>query len=218
MAPVYCALELDENENVVFVEHNGVQFQKEWSRLFVTRKLTYAIVKGTEDIPKDSNEYISLGLALQRYATEADFKFIRVKATENPDIRVEFRKATEDHRFIDNSRILAYAFMPGQGSLSGLIVFNEDYLWSMNGKPVNGKMTFNLNHVMPHELGHTLGLLHDEHNDTSDMLDPIYNPEVLELSDWDIVRFRNLYPIRVFKKWSHYARLKKWLKIAVRRF
>lgn len=97
----------------------------------------------------------------------------------------------------------------------------------MDGKPIKGRdavakgwvkdagadtnlKTFNIIHVLMHELGHSLGLRHDEHNDSNDVMDAFYSGK-LGLSDWDIIRIRLKYPVRVFSNWSHYARLKKWL-------
>jgi predicted Zn-dependent protease len=89
----------------------------------------------------------------------------------------------------------------------------------MDGKPVDGKRSWNLIHVMIHELGHTLGLMHDEHLETSDVMDPYYNAKMLDLSDWDITRIRNLYPVRTFGgRWHLYSRLKRWLVKRKRRF
>lgn len=219
MSQRYCELRLDNNDNVKFIENNNVtQSQKEWTRIWTKRILTYSIINGTQDIPKNSKEFLALGIALVTWGAEVDLKFRRVKHTENPDIRIEFKTAVQEHRFEESPNVLAFAFMPGQGSASGIVVFNEEYLWSMDGKRIDGQRTWNVIHVMIHELGHTLGLLHDEHNDTSDVMDPFYNPNVLELSDWDILRIRQLYPIRNFKNWIRYSRLKNWLFHRKRRF
>lgn len=219
MNQVYCALELSDIGTVQFVESNVTQSeQKEWKHPWNKKILTYSIIIGTEDIPKNSKEFLALGIALTTWGAEVDLKFRRVKSNENPDIQIEFKTSNQDSTFKENNRILAYAYFPKQGSVSGLVVFNEDYLWSMDGKMNNGNQTWNLIHVMTHELGHTLGLYHDEHNDTNDIMDPYYNKQILDLSDWDIIRIRKLYPIRIFRFWSRYARLKIWLKIRKRRF
>lgn len=218
MSLAYCELRIDDFGNTKFIESNVTQSQREWERPWTKRTLTYSIIKGTEDLPKNSKEFLALGLGLQTWATEIDLEFVRVKSAENPDIRIEFKTSQQDHRFEERPQVLAYAYMPSQGSVSGLVVFNDDYLWSMDGKRHEGQRTWNMIHVMIHELGHTLGLVHDEHNDTSDVMDPVYNERILDLSNWDIIRIRQLYPIRIFKNWSRYQRLKNWIKRRVRRF
>jgi hypothetical protein len=198
---------------------SDVSHQKEWGHKWNKKTLTYSVVSGTEDLPKNSKEFLALGIALTTWGAEIDLKFKRVKSFENPDIRLEFKTSAQDHMFEENRNVLAYAYYPGQGEVSGRIVFNEDYLWTMDGKPVDGKRSWNLIHVMIHELGHTLGLMHDEHHETSDVMDPYYNAKMLDLSDWDITRIRNIYPIRTFGgRWYLYSRLKRWLVKRKRRF
>ena len=97
-------------------------------------------------------------------------------------------------------------------------MFNDAYLWSMDGKPFNGKRTWNILHVLIHELGHSLGLTHDQNNDSTDVMDPYYNGTVLDLSKNDISRIREKYGSRIFKHQSRYHRLKNWLFHRVRRF
>ena len=132
--------------------------------------------------------------------------------------------------FKERPSILAVAYMPGQGSFSGKVIFNNAYLWSLNGKPISVKeakkrgypvlgdppddqmlKTFNIIHVLIHELGHILGLRHDEHHDSKDVMDAFYSGK-LELSLWDIYRILAKYPRRIFSRWNAYARLKKAFK------
>ena len=121
--------------------------------------------------------------------------------------------------------ILAYAYFPGQGDVSGKVVFNNDYIWSTNGKPISGKKakeegwvenayddnqlrTYNIIHVLIHELGHTLGLRHDAHDNTDDVMDPYYSGK-LELSNYDLMRIRAKYGIRIWANWARYAQVKR---------
>ena len=109
--------------------------------------------------------------------------------------------------------------------IPGQVVFNNDYIWSTNGKPISGKKakekgyvenahdsnqlrTYNIIHVLIHELGHTLGLRHDAHNDTSDVMDPYYSGK-LELSNYDLMRIRAKYGIRIWANWARYAQVKR---------
>jgi len=132
--------------------------------------------------------------------------------------------------FKERPTVLAYAYFPGQGSVSGQIVFNDSYIWSTNGKSIIGKKakelglidprssdtnqykTYNIIHVLIHELGHSLGLRHDAHGDTQDVMDAYYSGK-LNLSEWDILRIRLKYPARIFSRWSHYSRLKRAIRI-----
>lgn len=201
--------------------------QSEWNGKWNKKTLTYAVIRGTEDIPGNHFESLAMSLALTTYEVEIPIKFKKVKANENPDLRVEFKTPEEDHRFKESPSVLAYAYFPAQGSVSGSVVFNENYHWSMNGIPIDNPQTpnpgdkirtYNLIHVMIHELGHSLGLRHDENSNTKDVMDPYYDGKVLDLSPNDIIRIRQKYGVRIFKKWSHYQRMKNWLYYRLRRF
>lgn len=209
---------------------NGRQvkaLQEEWAGKWNKDILTYAVIRGTEDIPGDRLERLAMSLALTTYGVEIPIKFKLVRANENPDLRIEFKSPEEESMFADRPTVLAFAYFPAQGSVSGKVVFNDAYHWSLNGIPIDNPQTiqpndtirtYNLIHVLIHELGHSLGLRHDTNNNTTDVMDPFYNGKVLELSDNDIIRIRKKYGVRVFKHWSRYLRLKNWLSLRKRRF
>jgi len=223
-------LEIDSEGNGKFKQFiNGriTSSQEEWEGKWNKNTLTHSLVRGTEDIPDNYLESFAISLALQTYATEIPIKFHKVKSTENPDIRIEFKSAEEESLFKERPSVLAFAYFPAQGSVSGQVVFNDEYHWSMNGVSIDNPQTpqpndrirtYNLIIVLIHELGHTLGLKHDQHNDTEDVMDPIYNPNIRDLSSNDIIRIRKKYGVRVFKNWSRYERLKNWLFHRKRRF
>ena len=201
--------------------------QQEWNGKWNKDTLTYAVVRDTEDIEGTKSESIAMALALTTYAVEIPIKFKRVKASENPDLRIEFKSKAEEPQFRDRPSTLAFAYFPAQGVVSGSVVFNDEYLWSLDGNSVDNPATpnpkdrlrtYNIIHVLIHELGHSLGLRHDENNDTKDVMDPYYDGKVLELSPNDIIRIRAKYGIRVFKNWSRYTRIKNWLFHRKRRF
>lgn len=176
--------------------------------------LTYTIINGTEDIHKGLRAAFNLAMTTWDVQIPIDLYFVR----EGPaDITLEF---THDDPYFTSEGILAYAYYPGQGSVSGKIVFNDNVLWSRDGKPISAEeytritgrkvqfpnnkyATFNFIHTAIHEIGHALGLTHS--NEKGDIMYPYYNG-VVHLSDNDKERIHNKYG-----KSSVPKRLMNWL-------
>nr|XP_012620468.2 interstitial collagenase-like [Microcebus murinus] len=119
--------------------------------------LTYRIKNRTPDLPPGDVDR-AIGKAFELWSNAADLTFTQVFEGE-ADIMLSF--VWGDHG--DNSpfygrgsNYLAHAFPPGQG-LGGDVHFNEDETWT------NDLRNYNLYHVAAHELGHSLGLNHDNH-------------------------------------------------------
>ncbi len=149
------------------------------------------------------------------------------------DITIEFKSKEEDQTFKDSPSVLAYAYFPAQGSYSGKVVFNNEYMWTFQGKGINAGealdkgwivgtnnrdntlRTYSIIAVLIHELGHSLGLRHDAtgNRDGVDVMDAYYSgSDRFELSERDIYRIVSKYGNRIYSRWSHYGRLKKAMK------
>ena len=221
------------NKCIAYATNKGREFieetQEEWPHKWVNKIMYYDVIGVCRTLsPKNVRK--SLNYAMTTWDLEIDIKFKPswYDKYDTANLTIDFKSSKEDSLFKDFSTALAYAYFPGQGSMSGKVVFNNDYIWSLNGKTITGKeakkkgfiefaddsskiKTFNIITVLVHELGHSLGLKHDTHKDSRDAMDAYYD-NMLGLSPWDIVRIRLKYPPRIFSRWSHYARLKKWLR------
>ena len=119
-------------------EVNGkVEFvseQTEWKYKWEKDILTYDVEY------HDSLKLISkrklkraINLAISTWNFEIPLKFKSAWKTK-ADIEIRFRTKDEDKYFKDRPSVLAYAYFPGQGSVSGQVVFNASYIWDLKGR------------------------------------------------------------------------------------
>jgi hypothetical protein len=217
------------NTNREFVE----TLQQEWAHKWPNKVMYYDIKDSCRTL-SDKQVKKAFNLAMTTWDLEIDIKFKSLWGNRDgitkANLKVEFKSSDEDDHFAAKPSVLAYAYFPGQGSVSGKVVFNDDYIWSMNGEPILAKdaidkgwinpetppgnmiRTYNIITVLIHELGHSLGLRHDVtgRSDGRDVMDAFYDG-ALDLSERDILRILLKYPRRVYSRSTHYGRLKKWL-------
>lgn len=189
-----------KNGGLQFIEEKQTHWKHKWDK----HTVTYALQKDTEDIDGRRIEERAVNLAFLTWNIEIPLKLKSVRGRKTPDIYINFVHAKNDAYLKNKKNVLAYAYFP-KTSKQGKIVFNEDYLWTVNGR----NNSYNMVHVLIHELGHSLGLTHDVHDRKSVMWWQ-YNGQ-MNLSSYDINRITEKYGRR---KWRGriYTRIKQLIR------
>uniref|UniRef100_A0A452RRX4 Peptidase metallopeptidase domain-containing protein n=1 Tax=Ursus americanus TaxID=9643 RepID=A0A452RRX4_URSAM len=143
--------------------------------------LTYRIENYTPDLPRADVDS-AMEKAFRLWSNVSPLTFTKIFEGQ-ADIMISFVWGDhgDSYPFGRPANTLAHAFLPGRG-IGGDVHFDEEKRWT----------NFNLYYVAAHEVGHSLGLGHD--NDIGSLMFPSYNSyrDVL-LSQRDISAIQALY-------------------------
>ena len=195
-----CFVKKAKNGGLQFIEEKQTHWKHKWDK----QTVTYALQKDTEDIEGRRIEERAVNLAFLTWNIEIPLKLKSVRGRKTPDIYINFVHAKNDAYLKNKKNVLAYAYFP-KTSKQGKIVFNEDYLWSINGR----NNSYNMVHVLIHELGHSLGLTHDV-SDRNSVMWYQYNGR-MNLTKYDINRICEKYGRRKFSG-RIYSRIKQLIR------
>ena len=197
--------------------------QEEWPYKWTKDPITYSVIRGTEDIPGEKIERLMANLAMTTWDCEIKTTLKWVPYDKEPDITIEWRRKEDDELFTSQQGVLAYAYFP-KTSREGEVVFNDGFIWGPKEAIVNktnpdGSISrvkqYNAIQTLIHELGHSLGLLHDQEH-TDSVMFPFYNGQ-LNLIQSDIDRIVAKYGEQTWIG-KRKGDFKKWLALRKIRF
>ncbi len=143
---------------------------EEWPHSWPKGEISYRLNTHTDDVTKRGQER-AITVALRSW--QLLIKDLRFRREYNIDTNVDFEVSFEQRDHFSSDGVLAHAWFPGQGDISGDVHINDNWNWVTHsaigdiGRPP-------LVPIMMHEFGHSLGLRHDVLNKTSIMY-PSFN-------------------------------------------
>ena len=185
-----------------------VLYGKKWS----TTNLRYGYVNFTPDMTK-AKVRSGIKSAFNLWSAVTPLKFTEIPIGSNPEIRIQF--ATGSHGdgspFDGAGGVLAHAYYPGQGAISGDSHFDDAETWSINLPPSG----IDLVTVAAHEFGHALGLKHS--NVTNALMYAYYGGPHRFLHQDDIDGIQALYGVEewhsgksIVRAYATYHKMNAW--------
>ena len=153
--------------------------------------ISYRIDSLTPDIYGETAR-AAIADAFKLWRDKAKIDFVAVPGDAGvADIVIKFAQGEHGDGvpFDGPGQVLAHAFFPGQGDISGDTHFDEAEKWSVDGSGVD------LVTVAAHEFGHALGLAHS--NTQGALMYPYYSGPMRFLHADDIAGIQTLYGARV---------------------
>lgn len=186
-----CSLVQSDSGSFKFAETVDDRIE-EWPHSWPLGEISYRLNNSTPDIANEKFQERAVTVALR--AWQLRLGNLKFRKERNPDTSVDFNVSFENLAHFDGKKgILAHAYFPGQGDISGDCHINDEWNWvtgvhlSTMGKPP-------LVPILMHEFGHSIGLRHDNF-DNSDIMYPSFDlgQKKNNLGDRSIARAQERY-------------------------
>ena len=172
---------------------------EEWPHSWPLGELSYRLNSYSDDLKKKHQERaVTVALRAWRWR----IKDLRFRRERNPDTHVDINVEFEDLAHFDGKRgVLAHAYYPGQGDISGDCHINDEWNW-VSGVHLSTMSKPPLVPILIHEFGHSLGLTHDNfHQD--DIMYPSFDlgQKKNTIGENSIARMQDRYGKRSLASW-----------------
>ena len=184
------AISGDAGNDILFKEELE---QVEWTKFWPNGTLTYRLSNFSDDFSKKWQErVITVALMFWQWRIKK-IKFKRVRDSTIPvDMNISFKPQSD----FGSRNVLAHAWYPGQGEVSGNVEINDEWDWRASVR----RATLSKPPLLPimiHEFGHAIGLTHDVINRESIMY-PSFDlgKKKTVLGPVDVTRIQKIYGTR----------------------
>jgi len=165
-----CELTQLKSNSLKFTEN--IEGIDEWPHSWPDGEISYRLNNLTKDITKGPHQHRAVTVSLR--AWQLRISKLKFRRERNPDVKVDFDVSFEPLSHFDHREgVLAHAYFPGQGDISGDCHINDNWDWVTSSK----FQTLSKPPLIPiliHEFGHSLGLIHDTFT-TDSIMYPSFN-------------------------------------------
>lgn len=155
--PVYCQIH-KQRLGLKFSEVNMIEGIDEWPHSWPAGEISYRLSNRSADM-ENSWQVRAITVALRTWKLRINKIYFRRE--RNPDAHVDFNVKFSGRNHFTSDNVLAHAWFPGQGDISGDVEINDDSWEWVPGVHMMDLASPPLVPIMIHEFGHSLGLRHD---------------------------------------------------------
>jgi len=195
---VHC--EAHANLNNIGFSENVTGSIDEWPHSWPKGEITWRLNNYTHDITREYHQRRAVSASLR--AWQIRINHLKFRQERNPDVSVDFDVSFRPLSYFDGRKgVLAHAWYPGQGKISGDVEINDEWNWVTHSK-LQTLAKPPLVPILIHEFGHSLGLRHDPREKDSIMY-PSFDlgQKKNRLHSRDVTRIQDRYGKRTLPQW-----------------
>ena len=154
---IKCEVVSDDSKNQINFSEN-IRGIDEWPHSWPDGEISYRLNNFSSDL-KEKWQTRAVTVALRVW--QLRLSKLKFRRERNPDVSVDFNVSFENLAHFDGKKgVLAHAYFPGQGAISGDCHINDEWNW-VPGVKFASLSKPPMIPVLIHEFGHGLGLRHD---------------------------------------------------------